>query len=124
LSVESYIGIAANDENRKYYNSGNRPVYSTEPPWAKHVGCGEAKTTDSPDGSYQPTLSLSGAKWQLDGRQAAGVTACCVGWHDCCLPAGERSGWYWLRTCLLVRRMNEQQPSDIKLKRPENEQAG
>ena len=47
---------------------------------------------DSPDGSYQPTLSLSGAKWQLDGGQAAAMTACRVGWHDCCLPASERSG--------------------------------
>src|SRR6516225_7731152 len=62
------------------------------PPWAKHVGCGEAITVDSPDGLYQPTLPLSGAKWQLDGRQAAAMTACRVGWHDCCLPASERSG--------------------------------
>ena len=51
---------------------------------------------DSPDGSYQPTLSLSGAKWQLDGRQAAAMTGAKPhrrsNWHDCCLPASERSG--------------------------------
>jgi hypothetical protein len=48
-----------------------------------------------PDRIVTPSLSLSEAKWQLDGRSAAGVTACvapAAGWHDRCLPASERSG--------------------------------
>jgi len=41
-------------------------------------------------------IVFSGAEWQLGGRQAAGVTGAKPhrrsNWHDCCLPASERSG--------------------------------
>ena len=37
------------------------------------------------------TLPLFEAKWQLDGREADGVTG--FAWRDGCLPASERSVW-------------------------------
>jgi hypothetical protein len=54
------------------------------------------KNRGQPEGFVSTNFAFSEAKWQLDGRSAAGVTACvapAAGWRDGCPLDGERSNW-------------------------------